>query len=512
MKMAKKNHFSQVVNVFQGRLLPEPAYLGGYSALIASYSLEVPLPTKLCAISEKHVKYQTDQWVMLTARHNPHDTLLGHLTLALKYEGVELGILKALFEHVDPNEIIEIVKSQPTSQYGRRIWFLYEWLQEKQLDLADAKGPYVEIVNSELQYPGPTRLSPRHRIRNNLPGVHNFCPMIRRTALLDQFIAMKLEQQVQTIIGTVHPDLLVRAASFLLLKDSKASYAIEGETPPQNRAERWGAAIGQAGQLPLSDEELYRLQELIISDFRFTHYGYRVEGGFIGEHERASGQPIPDHISACPEDLPLLMSGLIDTDQLLKSSQFDPVLAAAIIAFGFVFIHPFEDGNGRLHRYLIHHVLSEKKFTPQGIIFPVSYVLLERITQYRQTLESYSKPRLKFIKWKPTVNGNVEVLNKTIDLYRYFDATQQAEFLYQCIQETVEKTLPEEIIFLRKYDEMKNFIINTIEIPDRLANLLIQFLIQGQGKLSKRALSKEFSALKSFEVVALEEKFNEVFL
>jgi hypothetical protein len=39
--------------------------------------------------------------------------------------------------------------------------------------------------------------------------------------------------------------------------------------------------------------------------------------------------------------------------------EVDPVVAAAILAFGFVYIHPFEDGNGRIHRYLIHHVLAD---------------------------------------------------------------------------------------------------------------------------------------------------------
>jgi Fic family protein len=39
---------------------------------------------------------------------------------------------------------------------------------------------------------------------------------------------------------------------------------------------------------------------------------------------------------------------------------------AAATAFGFVYVHPFQDGNGRIHRCLVHHVLAERKFTPPG--------------------------------------------------------------------------------------------------------------------------------------------------
>ena len=30
-------------------------------------------------------------------------------------------------------------------------------------------------------------------------------------------------------------------------------------------------------------------------------------------------------------------------------------------------IHPFEDGNGRIHRYLMHHVLARKKYVPMDM-------------------------------------------------------------------------------------------------------------------------------------------------
>jgi len=389
---------------------------------------------------------------------------------------------------------------------------LWEWLQEEQLDLKDAtKGNFVPLVNEKLQYGGKHFLSRRHRVRNNLPGTKNFCPLIRKTKKLEQFLDKKLSEEAVKNIGQTHPDLLGRAAAFLLLKDSKASYTIEGETPPHNRIERWGRIIGEAGSHNLSIEELEYLQNQLIADSRFIKTGLRREGGFVGEHDRVSGMPMPDHISANPGDLETLMTGLIETYELLRQDEFDAVLAATIIAFGFVFIHPFEDGNGRIHRYLFHHVLAEKGFVRKGLIFPISAVILERIDDYRKTLEHYSKPRLGLIDWRPTEKYNVEVLNETLDLYRYYDATKQAEFLFGCVEETVSHTLPEEVEYLRKYDLLSEFITNYIDMPDKLIDLLIRFLSQNNGKLLKRGRAREFDKLTEREIQTIETKYAEIF-
>lgn len=498
---------------FQEKMLPEEhVSLAGYAALVAMNNLKVPPPHKYAFISHKHRPYETDHWIAFSIRQCPKDTLEDQLTFALRYEALDLAILKALFDEIDAKEMIQWIQSEPTGRYSRRAWFLYEWLTGQILDIPDAiTGNFVTALDPNIQFEAPQSIpSKRHRVHNNLPGVVDFCPLIRRTPILNNFIKTALNLEVKERLGALHPDLLGRAAAFMLLKDSRASFAIEGERPPVNRIERWGRALSQAGIYPLTLQELLRLQTIVIEDHRFIKLGLRDKGGFIGVHDRTTMMPMPDHISAKWEDLYPLMNGLLTSYESLKSQGMDPIILATMIAFGFVFIHPFEDGNGRLHRYLIHHVLTELGFCPKGVVFPVSAVILEKIDTYRVILEDYSRPRLPYIEWRPTPDGNVHVTNETIDLYRYFDATVQAEFLYSCVQQTIHKTLPDELDYLKKYDQMKTVIGSSFDMPDPMIDLLIRFLHQNKGTLSKRARDKEFKALTEEECQELESLYHSI--
>lgn len=504
-------HFSGPVTVFQERRLPERATPAGYSALIEACGLSVPLPRTLSAIGERHRVLEEGGWRILTPRHAPHPTLEGHLTFALKYEGLDLAVLKRIFLTVGAAPIEALVRDTPTGTYARRLWFLYEWLTGERLDLPDAQaGRYVPVIDPEQQWAVKGETSPRHRVKNNLPGTPDFCPLVFRTETLERFVASNLSARAQEIVANVSRDLLARTAAFLLLKDSKSSYAIEGERAPQDRIQRWGRAIGEAGQHELDLEELLRLQRIVIGDARFIRLGLRDEGGFIGEHDRDMRMPLPDHISARPEDLPGLIDGMVAFDKG-PARDLDPVIAATVLAFGFVYIHPFVDGNGRIHRYLIHHVLAQREFNPPGVVFPVSSAILEQIDEYRRVLESYSTRLLPLIDWEPTEDFNVHVLNNTCDFYRFFDATPHAEFLYACVRKTIEEDLPYETDFLRRYDQFRQQVTGFIDMPDRLIDLLFRFLQQNEGQLSKRAREREFEALTDEEVQRIERIYQNAF-
>ncbi len=498
--MANSKNISLEIITFHGITPPEHGKLVGYGAIIDALKLPVPIPLRLALISKKHRQYATDGWLVLTPRHQPEDNLYAHLVFALKYEGVNLLFFKKLFEKLKPADIEEWIVREPQSQYGRRIWFLYEWLMQKSLQVPDLReGNYIPLLDEKQQYASPKSInSNRHRIKNNLTGNINFCPLINKTARIERYIAENLADKTRTAISGVHKDILLRTSAFLLLKDSKASFTVEGENPTQNRAVRWGKAIGQAGSKPLSKEELLRLQQIVIDDNRFVQMGYRTEGGFIGEHDRNTGEPIPEHISARWQDIEALMGGLLESARQMETASFNPVLTAVLIAFGFVFIHPFVDGNGRLHRYLIHHILTTMKFTPQGIVFPISAAILERISDYRKVLESYSHPILDFIQWKKTLKNN-------------FDATVQTEFLFECVDYTLNTIIPDEVAYLQKYDAMKAWLDDRFQMPDKTIALLIRFLTQNNGRFSPRAKEKEFATITEKEAKNIEEAYKEIF-
>lgn len=507
-----KLQFEQPV-AFQGTIVPAGSRLAGFAALVHGLNLQAPVRAASC-VSEGHVRgsrRQEQSWRVFDKRYWPGDGVTDHISFALRHENIDLLVLKRAFEAIDANVLVDFVRSAPTGVETRRAWFFYETLTGKKVALEDAGTVRaVDALDPKAYFTAQTRLSRRHRVRDNLLGAGGYVPVLRRTSKLEDFLTLNLAQKAAEIIGRTGGHLVARAASFLLLADSRASFEIEGERAPRNRLERWGRAVLQAGKNKLSIEELVRLHSVVIEDTRFTYAGLRYSGGFLGECD-LNGDPLPEFIGARPDQLHELLTGLITANERMRQSTLDPVLQAAAIAFGFVYIHPFEDGNGRVHRCLIHHVLAERKFTPSGMVFPVSSVMLDRIDDYRTALQDHSGPLMDYIEWQPTQDRNVTVLNDTADLYRYFDCTAAAEFLYECVARTVEQDLPTEIDYLRRHDDALRRIMEAIEMPDRLVQNLILFMRKNDGKLPKKRREKEFVALTDDEVSRIEEIYREAF-
>lgn len=495
---------------FYGRELPSPGRIAGYGWLVSELGLRVPMPRRLAFVSDHHTRQSEPEWEIFRAPQWPGESVFDHLVFAIKNEGIKLRILHEVTRVADPSEI-SLALAGVTGVFARRVWFFWEWLAGEQLDVPDlGKVKYEPALDPNAYFAiDPGTRSARHKIIDNLPGTPAFCPLAQRSLKLNQLIERELPEQAREIVEKAPQHIVSRAAAFLLLDDSKASFAIEQEKPGPQRAARWARAIGEAGTRHLSLREFERLQQIVLQDARFVKMGIRKEGGFVGGHSRGGRTPEPVHISARHEDLPDLLEGISLYEARALEGGVDPMVVAAALSFGFVYIHPFEDGNGRIHRYLLHHVLARGGFNPAGLVFPISVVVYRRIEEYSDVLKSVSGPMMEFIEWKPTAQGNVEVRSETAVLYRYFDSTEHAEFVADCVRETVEQDLPGEIDYIARYDRFKTSVDEMLEMPARTVDLLRGFLEQGNGKLSRRALRKEFSAMTEEEVILIEEAYAE---
>jgi Fic family protein len=303
-------------------------------------------------------------------------------------------------------------------------------------------------------------------------------------------------------------DILKRALSYLYTKETKSSFVIENISPTSSRVEKFVAILkGAHDKNFCTKKNLIDIQNSIV-DKRFACDNYRKTQNYVGESVSFGNEKV-HYIPPKPQDVETLMEGLIQTNKKLSSFKELSVICATIVSYGFVFIHPFEDGNGRIHRFLLHNILSIGDFTPKGIIFPISAVMLKNLQEYDKSLESFSSKLLPLIDYKLDEEGRMEVNSDTKKWYQYIDMTKQVEAVYKFIEETIEDELSLELDFLLKYDISKKKIQEIVDMPDRYIDLFIRFVLQNGGRLSKIKREKYFDFLSDEEVRKLEEAIAE---
>lgn len=456
----------------------------GYARLIAQFDLAVrPLRQPAAISTAVNRRVLAEDRVLFPTGVAIEDTPLGHLEFALRHEGVNLEVIEAAFAHIEPASLVARLRATPNGEQIRRACFLWEWLTGQGLDAGvTPTGNYVDLFPADeyIVSATPRRIA-RFRVRDNALGNADFCPIVKRASVPESpGLGELLVEARQTIEATQDSGLYERALQYLYLSETRGSFGIEHEMPSADKQDRFVELLRHAGEaVPVDEAWLVHLQNAIVRDAYSREASYRTRQNWL---EDATGRvtffPPP------PEELRRAMAGweafVNDTERCP-----DSLVKAACAAFGLVYLHPFMDGNGRLHRFLIHHVLARSGLLAEGILIPVSAVILKHIPAYHAVLAGFSRPVTALWDYR---RGDIEpsILRTPGGRpYRFFEADREVAFLHDMIRLAVREEIPAELAWLQGYDTAFAALDAELDLPRKDLSALIRMIQSNGGTLSQ---------------------------
>lgn len=497
--------------------------LAGYTYLIEELGLALPpLGLELAAGtgSRDEIKpYGSVSIKILAKTRKVGSNMFEQLETAIQYQGVRLAYIAPIFDKFDEKQLTDFIKERPQSVSRRCIWFLYEWLTDKELAIENSQSNYAPLLDEKFYFVSSSGVRhSRTRIINNMIGNKDFCPMIRKSKEImenaDKDLMEMAQSQLSGIQGLINPELLGRSVEYLYTKETKSSIEIERESTPEAKMRKFYRVLKTSGAINLSKRRLTDIQNVIVRSEKKDD-DYRKEEIYVGETRLTWHDGFEENIHFIGpkfEQVESLMRGLLDMHKaLLLDNTLPPMMHAALVSFGFVYIHPYRDGNGRIHRYLIHDVLKNRTKTDQDFIIPVSATILQRGKEYDQVLETISKPIMALIDYDMDESDHSISINNDISyMYRYPDLTPHVLFLYKMMETSIAEDLIHEVLYIARYDVVKKALEERYDVPNKDLNLLIQLILQNNGKVSKKKRARFFNWIPEDELISLESKIGEI--
>ena len=400
---------------------------------------------------------------------------------------------------------------EPTGQYARRAAFLYEFFTGRQLPVPAALGgAYQDAVSADgLVVASPDRavLNKRWRIRDNMPGTRAFCPMVVKSRAGAAALGLDVRALIHALEADFGTDLLMRSAVWMTLRESRSSFEIEGEAGKTDRIQRFADVLtrrtGLGDRAPLDDAALAALQrEILGSRTTVQQFGLRQSPVFVGEVVRY--QEVVHDVAPPPQDLVDMLAGL--QTFLDRTHGQSPVMRCAVAAFGFVYMHPLADGNGRVHRFLVNDVLRRDGVVQAPMILPASSLITSDAAErrsYDSILDAISRPLMRTLAATyrfaeaPTTYPDGIASNFVFDgaesarhAWRYLDLSRHVSYMADVLQRTVREDMLEESRYLRSHGQARTAIKQILEMPDAQIDRVIRSVQNNRGELSS-ALRKE---------------------
>lgn len=405
------------------------------------------------------------------------DDLLGHLLFALKHEGINLAILAQALPQIPAASLEAELERAPNGIYIRKACFLREAFTREELrQHSPVRGAFVPLFDPELYVTMPGERNSRWRVEFNGIGTIAYCATVERTPEIVALLVHDILGRAQDFIQSLPSGMMDRAINWAYLHETQDSFAIEKESPSEDKARKFIQLLRQAHErIPLSEDYLVHLQNATISNPFDMAVAFRHE-----QNHLASGLQGAAGVTYVPPDPDLCSELMVQLMALGNEApgRIDPLIAAGIISFGFVFLHPFMDGNGRLSRFLIHQTLCRAGALENGLLLPVSVAMKREERLYLETLQQFSRPAREFwdVRWIDQGQFSFDFTGDPA-IYRFWDATPGVRFTLEMAKRALEVELREETIFLENYDKVVRTVNEAYDVRGSdLANLVMMCL------------------------------------
>ena len=416
------------------------------------------------------------------------DTPFGHLEFGLRNEGINLAVIAAAFEHIEPVAIESRLAASPNSEYARRLGFLWEWLRPAHpLKEFHPAAAYIDLFPREeyIVAESGTR-NPKYRVRDNALGNPRFCPTVRKTDHPGPGTLTRVIEQAKAIVESVSPLDYERATNYLYLSETRTSFAIERDTIDSSREGRFMDALRRADDpAPITEDYLAEIQRIVARHDFSRETNYRTRQNWLARNTSRV-----DYFPPPPSVLRDMISGW---EAFANDTQrgIDPLTQITCASFGFVYLHPFMDGNGRIHRFLLHKLLARSGLVDRGLLIPVSAVIGKHEADYFKVLSAFSAPvtalwEYQVINDEPDITGTVHPA-----AYRYLDAGREIQFLAGLYELAVAEEMPRELRWLAGFDIARERIKAEIDLADRDLNALIRIIHRNADRMSNKKRGKD---------------------
>jgi len=460
----------------------------GYAFLMSHLGLLLPaLPLEARISPVTAITTTTDGLLIPTSVAPNTESILAHIQFALKHEGTNLAVLRLAVPRMDLEELQQALRDSPNSGYLRIAGYLYEEFTQTPLaNIPEIGGGYVDIFNPHQYFTGKAVKNTRWRVNFNGIGSLEYCPVVRRTMEISALKSQNILEKVAAFYDNSDPIILDRALSWAYLSETEGSFALEREVPQEDKKTIFIGLLRQAHHpRKMSEDYLVELRNSAVTNPYDQATQYRTEQNWL----RSGGIRGPagvSYIPPKPNDAARMMDHLL---ALLNSQleDIDPIMLGAVVSFGFVFIHPFMDGNGRLSRFLMHYALCQSGLLKKGLMLPISVAMKRSQQDYLAALQGFSRPTRALWRVNMLDAETYECETEADDtMYRYWDATDCVHFIYQMALSALERDLAAETQYLVAFDTAYRMINEAYDLRNNDLTNLIMWCEQTHGQVSRK--------------------------